>query len=525
MQIQLTGGAYQAKSVVASAQRCVNLYPEINEQGAPFPTTHYLTPGLTQVADVTGPQIGWRGLFVASNGRLYGVCGPAVYWITPGFIPQKIGTISSSSGMVSMADNGTDLLLVDGSTSGWWIHLASNAFSAVSDPSFYGGSRVALIDGFFVLNSAANPFQWYISDDLATTFTSTNFAGKTGYSDPIVCCYATQRNLWIFGTQTTEIWVDAGNADFPFERLPGPFLQVGCASAQSIGRLNETLIWLGLNENGRAVAMASEFYTALPISTRAIENTWQMYPTVADAQACTYQQDGHQFYVLNFPTANATWVYDLTSNMWHERAYNDANGAENRVRYSCIAFYNNAHVAGDWQTGQLYILDPANPTDNGQPIVRRRGLPVMQDEGVRLIYRAFVADMDVGEGVYGGEFGQTLTDAQMQIGVSPASVTLSMQSALTFGTSTYAQMQTELQEIYTGPEAFDDQVYLRWSDDRGKTWGNPLAISIGQLGEFLTSLKWRRLGYARNRVFELFWACNAMTALNGAYVDAQEAAA
>ena len=523
MQIPLVTGTYQAKSVIASAQRCVNLYPEINEQGAPFPITFYPTPGLTQAADVTGPQIGWRGLFVASNGKLYGVCGPSVYWITPALIPQKIGTISSSSGMVSMADNGTDLLLVDGSTSGWWIHLANNAFSAVSDPNFYGGSRVALIDGFFVLNSAANPFQWYISDDLATTFTSTNFAGKTGYSDPIVCCYATQRNLWIFGTQTTEIWVDAGNADFPFERLSGPFLQVGCASAQSIGRLNETLIWLGMNENGRAVAMASEFYQAVPVSTRAIEDIWQTYATVADAQATTYQQDGHQFYVLNFPTANATWVYDVMSQMWHERAYNDTNGNENRVRYSCIAFYNNSHVCGDWQTGQLYRLDALNPTDNGQPIVRRRGFPVMQSEQKRLIFRSFIADMEVGDGVYGADFEQTLTESQMQIGIDPESVTLSLQSALTFGTTSYSQLQTDMQELFSGTEPFDDQVYLRWSDDRGKSWGNPLGISIGQIGQFLTSLKWRQLGYARNRVFELFWSCNAETALNGAYVDASEA--
>lgn len=525
MKIPLTGGAYQAKSIIAGAQRCVNLYPEVNEATAPFPTTHYPTPGLTQVANVTGPQIGWRGLYVASNGKLYGVCGPTVYWITPGLVPTKIGAISSASGMVSMADNGVDLILVDGSASGWFIHLANNALTPVNNANFYGGIRVAEIDGFFVFNNTTNPFQWYISDNLATTFTALNFAGKNGYSDQIVCVYASQRNLWIFGTQTSEIWVDAGNSDFPFQRLQGPFLQVGCVSAQSIGRLNETLLWLAQNENGQAVAMASENYTANRISTHAIEQIWQTYPIVSDAQAITYQQDGHQFWVINFPTANATWVYDLASGLWHERLYNDTNGNENRCRYSCVTFYEGQHIAGDWQTGQLYLLDPKNPTDNGAPIVRRRSFPLMQNEGKRLIYRSLIADMEVGNGVYGGVFPQTVTSARLQAGLTPGSSTLSMQSNLQLSGANYMALQDLLQYVVTQQEPFDSQVYLRWSDDRGKTWGNPLGISIGNLGQFLTSLKWRSLGYARNRVFELFWSCNTTTALNGAFIEAQEAAA
>jgi len=83
MQISLLSGAYEARSIIASAQRCVNLYPQVNQlesfQGVPqtagTPTliTHYPTPGLTLLAQATSNC--WRCLYMATNGTLYGVCG------------------------------------------------------------------------------------------------------------------------------------------------------------------------------------------------------------------------------------------------------------------------------------------------------------------------------------------------------------------------------------------------------------------------------------------------------------------
>ena len=71
MQVALTGGFYQAKSIIAGAQRCLNLYPEKNPEGAPYPFTHYPTPGLTLKS--TAPTNGCRCLYTAGNGDVYGV--------------------------------------------------------------------------------------------------------------------------------------------------------------------------------------------------------------------------------------------------------------------------------------------------------------------------------------------------------------------------------------------------------------------------------------------------------------------
>jgi len=62
-------------------------------------------------------------------------------------------------------------------------------------------------------------------------------------------------------------------------------------------------------------------------------------------------------------------------------------------------------------------------------------------------------------------------------------------------------------------------ISLRWSDDRGASWSQPLTQPLGQAGQTEINLQWRRLGMARDRVFELSWSSPVKTALNGAFID------
>jgi hypothetical protein len=62
-------------------------------------------------------------------------------------------------------------------------------------------------------------------------------------------------------------------------------------------------------------------------------------------------------------------------------------------------------------------------------------------------------------------------------------------------------------------------VFIDWSDDRGHSYGNPVGQSMGATGEYRTSLQWQRLGYARDRVFRIFWSVPTRTALQGAWID------
>lgn len=480
--LALKGGYYVARSVIASAQRCANLYPEKNPEDAEQPFTMYLTPGLTQLG-VAPDLSAWRGLWLASNGALYGVNGPTVYFIDTTFRLFPLGSITAATTPVGMADNGGALIIVDGSVSGWCVDITTpaNTFAPISDPNFLGGTSVSYLDTFFVLNVPGSN-EWYSSLSNVTfgeltssgAFDPTYVAAKTGTPDPISAIIMMHRELWIYGTQRdTEVWYNAGNAAFPFAIASGVYIEHGCVAPYSICKHDLITFWLSADKDGQCTVYKGTNYAAARISTPAIAAALSKYTTVSDAVGMTYKQQDHVFYLLTFPSANATWVYDVSEGIWHERFWLDPDGGENRHRANCIAYagpnYGGAVVVGDWQNGALYSFDLNNYTDNGNPIVRRRGFPHLVSDGRKVSYPAFRADMETGNWAPNA----TLT------------------------------------------------IYLRWSDNRGRTWGNPLAqvSPAGVDAGTLFQPQWRQLGMARDRVFELFWSDAVPTALQGAWLD------
>ena len=464
--IPLLGGAYSARSVIASAQRCVNLFPEKNPGDSEMPTTHYPTPGLVQlsVPPVQGPG---RGLYWASNGDLYAVVGKSVYYVDGQFTFNLLGTIGTSSGPVYLADNTIDILLVDGSASGYTIHLASRAFATVVDGNFLGGDRVDYVDTFLV-NNIPNTNQWQSSLSNSVAWDPTYIAAKVGASDKLAALMVTHREIWLLGSQySTEVWADYGNANFPFAIINGVFIQYGCAAKYSVAYNGLELFWLSQDKNGQAFVLMGKPYAATVISTPAITQEFNRYAKLSDAIGFCYQQDGHVFYVLTFPTQDVTWVYDASTGQWHEWLSIDANGQEHRCRIAAMAFAYGKNLGLDWQTGALHWINVNTFTENGLPIIRRRSFPHIVLGGQRVNYKYFSADI---------ETGNILVD-------DPNLLT------------------------------------LRWSDDRGHSWRNPVVQSMGRTGNYIKQPTWYRLGQARDRVFELYWSTPAMAALNGAYID------
>ena len=376
MKLQLVSGAYQAKSIIASAQRCVNLYPEINQQEntqaipslpqSAAVTTHYPTAGLTLLS--TASDAPWRGIYVAGNGNCYGVAGGTVYLISSTFALTPLGSIGYNTTPVSMSDNGIVLVLVDGTTNGYTINLANNTFSLLNDStgSFVGADFVDYIDTFFVFNKSGTQ-AFYCSLSNSITFDPTYIANKTGRSDTLVGIIVCRREIWLIGSLTTEIWYDAGNGAFPFAIVNGAFIEHGCVAKNSIARQDTAIYWLSKDNQGQAIILEGVNYTAKRVSTHAIENEIQKYSVISDAVAHIHQLEGHTFYVLSFPTANKTWVYDIATQLWHERNYTDSNGQSNRVRAQTGVNFNGKFIVGDWQNGNLYYYDVNNFTDNGQP--------------------------------------------------------------------------------------------------------------------------------------------------------------
>ena len=470
--ISLTAGSYKTRSLIASAQRCVNLYvePMPDGQGEPSKATHYPTPGLTAL--VVGPSPGpVRGIWAANNGMVFVVINTTLYQLSSAFALTALGTIPGVN-PVSMSDNSLVLVVVNGqSLGGWTVTFSTMVFALIVDPAFYGADKVDYIDTFFVFNKT-NTQQFYLSNSLATTFNPLYFASKVGAADNLQTVAVARREMWLVGSATSEVYFNSGAADFPFQVIPGAFIEEGTVALYSVARIGLTIFWLSRNRIGQCYIVKGENYAAVRVSTYAIENAIAGYAVVSDAIGFTYQQGGHGFYVLTFPTQDATWVYDTSSGAWHERTWTDSNGLPHRHRAMCCTLAFGKILVGDWQNGTVYALDQNAYTDAGQPIQRIRSFPHMMEDADRVLYRQFIADMEVG----------TITDD-------------------------------------TEPVAS-----LRWSDNRGASWGNPVALSFGKKGDFLLSMQAQRLGIARDRVFELSWSAPIQTALNGAFIDVAKVA-
>ena len=402
--VALHGGAYQAHSVIASAQRSLNLYsePMPEGQGEPMPAANYPTPGTTLLGTIGAGPI--RGIRQCTTGGIYVVSGSTVYSVDPTtWAGTSIGTITPGlKTPVSMCDNGLDMLIVDGTANGWDVNLAANTMAAVSDPSgmFSGADRVDYLDTYFILNKPNTP-QFYISGSLAVTFDPLDFANKESYSDELVTLVVARRELYLLGNRTTEIWYDAGATDtaagsFPFAEVQGVFIDHGIVAKYSVGQYDNSIYWLTRDRQGQGIVMTAAGYETKRVSTYAIEAELRTYPRIDDAIGFTYQIAGHTFYVLTFPHADHTWVYDVTTGLWHEWLWIDTNGTEHRHRANCFCAVNDTLVVGDWQNGNLYALDQNVFTDNGQPIKRVRSFPHMLADGKRVFYRQFLADMETG---------------------------------------------------------------------------------------------------------------------------------
>lgn len=481
--LSLLGGSYLNKSVIAACQSSINLYAEDNPEAAqsPVPVTHYQTPGLNLLRD--GQNSGTvRCTYRASNDVLYVVIAQTVYIVNQNFVLTAVGTINSTQSPVSMADNGSVIIIVDNSGGGYALDLNSHEFGVITGADFYGGTRVCFLDLFFILNKP-NTTTFYISLGSVTyvqlvggtAFVGTDFGIKSGYPDNIVSIAVVQGYIWLIGSQTTEIWYDAGTSPFPFARLPGVnIIEHGTPAPYSVSTQDLFPYWITQDKQGQGIIIKVKNYQADRISTNALENEFLTYPTLDDCISYIYQQEGHVFVVFTFPTANKTWVYDESTGQWHQRAWTDNNGVLNRHRGNCCANAYGKIVVGDWQNGNLYAFDLSTYTDNGQPISRIRTFPHLINDGNRQVYTRFIADMAVGN----------------DTGLIDSS------------TSTNPPM-----------------VSLRWSDDRGVSYGNRIEQSLGATGAYLTSIQWRRLGLARDRIFELSWSAPCNTALQGAWLE------
>lgn len=348
-----------------------------------------------------------------------------------------------------------------------------------TDGAFSGANTVDIVDNYFVYNRP-NSQQWGASNVLSPISNNLSFSSKDGAPDQLVSLIVDHREVYLLGEKSSEVWVDTGSFPFPFQRIPGTSTQHGIVAQYSMARVGNSFCYVSRNERGQGQVVMMNGYTPQRISTHAVENSL-LNQYISDAVAWTIQLEGHEWYVVTFPTIDLTWVFDTSTGLWHKWLYVDSENNYHRHRGNCAALFQGLTVVGDWQNGNIYMVDNANYTDNGNEIRRLRRCPHITTDLQRQYFDELQIQFQPGVGLSG--VSQSYATSAIA-GVAKAGLAI----AGTSGTAT----------SNVNPKAM-----LRWSNDGGSTWSNEHWAGIGAQGKYTNRVIWRRLGWARDRIFEV----------------------
>lgn len=449
-------GSYTSQSILADAERTCNWYPERVESAyGKSRTTLYPTPGFTTFCATS--DVGGRALFTM-NGRTLAVVGGTAgeVAITQSF--ASYGAVAQDNNLATISMNGKvgNQAFITSGSNGYNLNLATNALAQVlTGKSLMGG----MLDGYF-LSFDATQGRLYLSNiNDGTTWDPTQFVQRSSAADTWKAMLVNPPDVWLIGSLSGDVWYDAGTFPFPLAQRVGLNFKYGIVAPFSLAASGPSALWLSQTTEGSGIVVRTSGYSPQRVSTYAVEKKFAEYArtsTISDAEAFVYQDQGHTFYVLNFQTANATWVYDLEMNQWHERAFWNANANREDVwkaRVHTFAF--GQHLTGDASTGTIASMDINNPTELDATAIRR----VRRAPGIFSEHR--------------------------QIPVRCVEI--------------YLESGTSLQ----AGQGSDAVILWRTSDDGGRTWGSERQVKIGRVGQYGTKVLMTRMGVPEDRVNEM----------------------
>jgi hypothetical protein len=487
--IPITGGAYKHPSQDVNCQRCVNMFPtEIgpNGLGIDDPNNAYSmegiskgtlirSPGTKMILDLGGQQM--RCIYRINDELGYTVIDNKLYSLTINQVARTVvsavvGTLSTSVGPVHMSNNATQLIIVDGSPNGYVYTASTGAFKVLTTAdNFNGGVRVVYNDGYFLYDQPGTNTVWQSAINDGTSYNALAFF--TAQTKPCILngLAVNKGEVWLFGDVLTEVWYDAANAPpgSAYSYRVGSGMDIGCVAPHSIVEMELINIWL----DSRGFVVVSDIspyirnnnsgYDLRVVSTPALHAEWATYATLADAIGTYFVDRGHIMYMISFPSAQKTWVYDfparptrmtVTPGEWHERTYlNPSTYEEEYYLIQYTATFGQLTLGGGTRSGKIYDFSHMYFTDDGAPIrCTRTTAP-------------FTSDFKY-------------------VGVDKLSLRMESGDALQAG------------------DGSNPAIMLRYSNDGAHTWSYFLDPIIGKVGQYNKKITWNRLGTAEEWVFE-----------------------
>jgi len=440
--IACIGPSYTLSDKKAAIQRAVNLYMlNIEGLGEAKRVVLASAPGLELLVNV-GTE--FRGSY-NTDSRWFVVFGTKLLEMAEDGTYTERGTLATNSGFVSMKSGRDQLVLVDG-TNGYVFNLNTNVFGQITDTNWRGSNWVDELDGYFIF-VAPDSDQFYLSAiDNGSQLDALDFSSADSSPDNIITHRVRRRELHLFGTRSTEIWINSGDPDFPFVRYNSTPIDVGVVGKRAVCIAADSLVFVGQTDRGRGYVYLMTGHQPERISTQAVEEALAGSTDLSSCVLWSYHTTGNEFVGINAPGLSTTWVYDFSSQQWHERA-EWVNGAWEQLRVDSVTFVNGKHYA--LAGTKVYRMGLDVYTLDGDILMRERTWPHLVSQSFEPItYR-------------------------------------SLELACTTG----------------GPTA--GNITLEISNNGGYRFESPLQRSLGAIGQWMHRVRWMFLGAARDRVFRL----------------------
>jgi len=463
MKAEFVGGAYETFSKNLNAQECVNWFVHVDMEGGVEKHSLRGFPSL-RVWKNLNAEVEIRGVHKARE-FLYVVAGNKVYRVNKNKDAVLCtGTLSTNTGIVSMADNFTQLMIVDGAAG---YIVTATTLEKISDTGFVGNpTTVTHQDSYLIVSTASGNYYAFSAQSDGSSWSDLDRRDAESYSDSVDAVLSTRRDLYVFGEDTTETHYLTSTDDV-FLPKPGSNQEVGIGAIHSAVSFDNTVFFL----DSKFHVVRGEGREPVPASTRAIEHQISKYSRKDDAIGMSANIEGNAFYILTFPTAGATWAYNLATGTWNElmsfpRPYNK------RWRGNCCAYFDGKNIVGDFENGKLYELDFEVFEDNDEPIRRTRTSKAIREDGKNVFHHQLEIFFEAGTGLITGQ-------------------------------------------------GSDPQAMLSYSDDGGHTWSSEIWRSAGKIGEYKRRAVWNRLGSSRQRNYRLEVTDPVKWVITGANLEAE----
>jgi hypothetical protein len=450
--VPLFGSGMAGKSFTVTRQRRLNCYFEQREDGDKSKVVIYGTPGLVPAFNPPVPANSPMRGMLGTDTSLYLVAFNRFLSVLANGAPLATGTLQSNAGNVSMANNSTQVVIADGRAG--YLFTPSTGVLTTLAASFPAQARtVTNVSGFFVAEQPYSQNFWVSNAYDGSTWNGLSFGQASAYSDNVVAVDNLSGNLIVFSQQHFEQWQAAGTVPQPFAPILSASREYGLAAIFSRAHVDESIIFLAQNKEGQTQFVQVKGFGAAPVSNPDLDAIVNTFSVKSDAIALSYGVDKHKFYQCTFPSANRSFLYDTSSDTWSET---QTGPSIFPVRHlgNFSTYYAQQTVISDYKTSQIYHISPTAYTDNGQIIPREIITRHISSSFNRIRPSSLYLDMEVGVGLQTGQ------------GSLPA-------------------------------------IMLQYSKDNGKTWSAERWKSLGEIGEYLARVNYRRFGSSRDCTFRI----------------------